>query len=238
MKQITFGGAVCAFSLALSIQSNAIAKELDGLQLAAPVSPRKNIRFYKVNKQLQADRIMLTEKKASTPGCQNFLKSVRVHRVVQTGHTVCTLYTEKDCKAFSIVNVASEKDPRNTTWLTEGIGWLPQSEQPRGVKISSWNCASGVEPEQIAHEYRLASAEVDRLALIAKKATERAALAQNKANKAQKNADRAIEQAGLAKRRAIAAGVVIEEEEAEQDTPEKETAGEDGSAVPDVPGAE
>ena len=191
------------------------AKKPDQLQFPPPISSSKNIRFYKVNKQLQADRVMLTDKKASSPGCQNFLKSVRVHRVVQTGYSLCSLYTEKNCSANSIVNVATEKDPRKTSLLTEGIGWLPQSDEPRGVSVASWSCGFELESGQLAYEARLAAGEAKRLATVASKAADRVTRAQRRAAEAKKVADKATDQADLAKRRAVTAGVVFPEEPSE-----------------------
>ena len=213
MNQSTFQrAAILAFSIALIALADldrGYAKEQDDLQFAAPVSPKKSVRFYKVNKELQGDRIMLTPKKAASPGCQNFLKSVRVHRAVQTGYTACLLYAEKDCNDDSIINVASEKDPGRTYFLTEGVGWMPQSDEPRGVKLGSWNCGLSVEPTRLADEAALAASEVKRLVKIAGKTAERAAIAQQKAAQAQKNADKVKQRSKLARKRAIAAGVLL-----------------------------
>ena len=217
MKQSTFRGApipllVIGMSV-LVFLTPGYAGDQDDLQLAAPVSPSKTIRFYKVNKQLQASRIMLTAEKAVSTGCQNFLKSVRVHRAMQTGFTACFLYAKKNCNANSIVHIAREEEPRQTSFMTEGVGWMPQSEEPKGVKLASWNCGIEVEPEQLGHEAGLAAGEVARLAMIAGKAAKRAAIAQQKADQAQNAANQAIEQADLARRRAIAVGAIIPVEE-------------------------
>ncbi|MBT8115099.1 MAG: hypothetical protein KJP04_06950, partial [Arenicella sp.] len=145
---------------ALSGFGHAHAESQEDLQLPAPASPKKSIRFYKVNKQMQGDRVMLTPKKSSSPGCQNFLKSVRVHKAVQTGYIVCLVYAEKDCKHASMVEVAREEKPRRTYFLTEGFAWMPQSDDMRWVKLGSWNCGLELEAEHFAEEAMLAAAEV------------------------------------------------------------------------------
>jgi len=182
--------------------------ELEPIASAA-VSSRKNVRFYKVNKALQADRIMLTNKKVSQAGCHNFLKKVRVHRMVQTGYMACSIYANKNCEDLSIVTVATEKDPRRTSLATEGVGWYPQSESERGAKVASWYCGQSLEAKQLEYEAGLSQREVLRLNALAIKAAERAAIAQNKSAKAQKSAAQATANAELVKQHALAAGVII-----------------------------
>lgn len=175
--------------------------------LPAPVSPKQIVRFYKVNKQIQADRIMLTNEKASSLGCQNFLKKVRVHRAVQIGFLACTLYEKKNCDDRHILVAETEKDPRRTSLLTEGRGWYPYSENDRGATVGSWKCAMDVEPDQLEFETRLAKREVGRLNKVSLLAAKKAAEAQKKANRAKKSLSDAKDQAYSYRELALAAGV-------------------------------
>ena len=172
----------------------------------APLSSNKKIRFYKVNKDLQGDRIMLTSKKSSQLGCHNFVKQVRVHRAVQTGYVACALYQDKDCPLATVVPVSHEKDPRRTYLLTEGLGWLPQSEEERGVKVKSWQCELDLEVDLLGRDSQLAKAEVVRLRMASDLAKAIAEKAKRKAEKAEKTSERSIESAAVALKRAIAAG--------------------------------
>lgn len=101
---------------------------------------RQNIRFYKINKHEQTDRIRFTSKKGRTAGCQNFLKKTRVYKAIQFGFESCQLFSKKDCPAGTEIPVNRDKDPEPTVTLTQGYGWLPQSEHKRGVKLRSWSC--------------------------------------------------------------------------------------------------
>jgi hypothetical protein len=101
---------------------------------------RQDIRFYKANKILQTDRIWFTKKRASKPGCHNFIRKARVYKAVQFAYAACYLYAKKNCESDSIIEVAKEKDETTTTVLLEGYGWLPQSDNKRGVRVKSWSC--------------------------------------------------------------------------------------------------
>jgi hypothetical protein len=83
-----------------------------GLNIISQVEAgaRQTIRFYKVNKQIQADRIKYTKKKASKPGCHNFRKKARIFKAVQIGYSQCSVYAKKGCAGESIITV-SEEDP-------------------------------------------------------------------------------------------------------------------------------
>ena len=131
--------------------------------LNKPVSPKQNVRFYKANRQLQADRIKLVGGDTSQAGCQNTLKKTRVFKVLQIGFSFCTLYEEKDCAIGSLVPVQSEKQQFSTYFLSEGAGWFPQGEDERGVKVGSWNCANEVETGEMRVEHELAATEIIRL---------------------------------------------------------------------------
>ena len=142
-----------------------------GLNLTSQVEAgaRQTIRFYKVNRQIQADRIKFTKKKAAKPGCHNFRKKARVYKTVQIGYSWCALYQKKGCADESIISLSqedpnekiddenkptlpdSEEEQENsandvsvdenlTTEMTEGIAWYPVSKHKRGVKIGSWSC--------------------------------------------------------------------------------------------------
>jgi len=102
---------------------------------------RKDVRFYKVNKQEQPTRLFFTRKKGRQAGCHNFLKKARVHRVNQFGYQHCSLYTKKDCAPDSITTAIREKDSTPITQLTQGFSWFPESEHKRGKKLKSWSCA-------------------------------------------------------------------------------------------------
>lgn len=166
----------------------------------------QDIRFYKVNKQMQGNRIMLTKKKSKRLGCHNFVKQVRVHRAVQIGFAACSLYQDKDCRATTIVPSSRAKDPRRTYLLTEGFGWLPQSEEERGVEVKSWQCDAEIELDLLVRDSQLAEEEVSRLRIKAVKARKFAKMAKQKADKATKVSKKAIESATAALDRAVNAG--------------------------------
>ena len=129
--------------------------------LNAQESARRDVRFYKVNRQIQPDRIRFTANKAALPGCHNFLKRSRIHRAVQIGYTSCSVFADKDCAATSIVAVSRETDDleaenldtenletaapvaarATSNTLSEGVGWYPVSDHRRGVKLRSWSCS-------------------------------------------------------------------------------------------------
>lgn len=110
------------------------------LAQAATGQERQYIRFYKINKHEQTDRIRFTGKKGRKAGCQNFLKKTRVFKAIQFGYESCQLFSAKGCASGSEISVTRDKDEIATTTLTQGFGWLPESEHKRGVKLRSWNC--------------------------------------------------------------------------------------------------
>lgn len=101
---------------------------------------RQTVRFYKVNNLLQADRLRFTNKAASKPGCHNFIKKTRVHRIVQLGYESCSFYAKKACLADSILSAVTEKDKTPTTQLTQGLSWFFDLEKKRGERMKSWHC--------------------------------------------------------------------------------------------------
>ena len=108
--------------------------------LAQNDSKRQQIRFYKINKHEQTARIKFTAKKARAPGCHNFLKKTRVFKAIQFGFESCELFSKKDCPIGSEIRVTRDKNPEPTNKLTQGFGWLPDSEHARGAKLRSWSC--------------------------------------------------------------------------------------------------
>ena len=101
---------------------------------------RQEIRFYEANKHLQTDRVSFTAKKARKPGCHNFLLRTRVYQANQIGYHHCSLYSEKNCAADSIVEVNRTKDNTAVTSLSQGFSWFPIDENERGSILRSWHC--------------------------------------------------------------------------------------------------
>ena len=104
------------------------------------IKKRQTVRFYKVNKNLQADRLRFTNRAASKPGCHNFIKKTRVHRIVQLGYQSCSFYAKKSCLADSILSAVTEKDKTPMTQLTQGVSWFFDQEKKRGERMKSWYC--------------------------------------------------------------------------------------------------
>lgn len=108
---------------------------------AEPDSARQTIRFYKVNKDNITQKIVFTNRKARKPGCHNFIKKVRLHRTVQFAYKQCQVFAKKHCAADSIIAFYKKKAPEiKVTDLSQGFGWYPLSEHPRGEKVKSWRC--------------------------------------------------------------------------------------------------
>ena len=106
---------------------------------ALAVDPRVEIRFYKANKKLQQDRI-LDFGQGDEPGCHDFLKSTRVHRIANYGYKFCTLYYKRDCAEGSEISTRWKEDAETKTKLTQGARWFPVREDVRGTKVGSWKC--------------------------------------------------------------------------------------------------
>ena len=102
---------------------------------------RKDIRFYKINKDEITQKIKFTNRKARKPGCHNFIKKVRLHRTVQFGYKACKVYAKKNCNEESLMTFYKEKNPDFTfNELTQGYGWYPVGEHKRGAKVKYWSC--------------------------------------------------------------------------------------------------
>jgi hypothetical protein len=115
----------------------AIAGLVICIQPAFAIDPE--IRFYKANKKLQQDRIM-DFGQGDEPGCHDFLKSIRVHRVANYGYEYCMLYSERNCAEGSEIDTHWKEDAETKTELTQGARWFPVREDIRGTRVGSWNC--------------------------------------------------------------------------------------------------
>ena len=103
--------------------------------------PRSEIRFYKINKDGITQKILFNKRKARKPGCHNFMKRVRLHRTVQIAFKRCQVFSEKECASESVVLFHKKKEPDlHSNTLTQGYGWYPVGEHPRGEKVKSWLC--------------------------------------------------------------------------------------------------
>jgi hypothetical protein len=104
-------------------------------------SSRQDIRFYKINKDKITQKVLFTARKARKSGCHNFIKKVRLHRTVQFAYSQCQVFTQKNCAEDSIMLFHLEKEPDlHTNALTQGYGWYPVGDHPRGEKVKSWSC--------------------------------------------------------------------------------------------------
>lgn len=101
---------------------------------------RQNIRFYKINKDDITQALRFTASKAHKPGCHNFIRKARLHRVVQFRYKICHVYSKKSCDSESIMSFYRDKEPTPTTDLSEGFGWYPVGDHKRGEKAKSWFC--------------------------------------------------------------------------------------------------
>jgi len=106
----------------------------------AQAEKKQTVRFYKVNRQLQADRLRFTNRAAKKAGCHNFIKKTRVHRIVQLGYERCSLYAKKSCLAESVLSAVTEKDKTPVTNLSQGVSWFFDIEHKRGERAKSWYC--------------------------------------------------------------------------------------------------
>ena len=128
----------------------------------AQATNNQTIRFYKVNRAIQADRIKFKKKKSKQAGCHNFLKKARVYKTVQIGYAWCSLYAKKNCAEGSIIALSkddseevraalavkiksSEIEPQADNNLSktmnQGNIWYPIATSKRGAKIRSWHCS-------------------------------------------------------------------------------------------------
>jgi len=119
------------------------------LGLSAPHSLQAaDIRFYKINKHQQSDRLWVSKKKSTRSGCNNFRGAPRIFKVVQIGYQSCSIYSAKNCSEESLIRARHNGIDAYAKNLSEGFGWQPstdtalskQSNDSRGVKLRSWNC--------------------------------------------------------------------------------------------------
>ncbi len=102
---------------------------------------RQRISFYKINKDGITQSVRFVAAKARKPGCHNFIRKTRLHRVVSYRYERCHVYTKKNCDAESILSFHTEKEPEKaTTELIEGFGWYPVGDHKRGERAKSWHC--------------------------------------------------------------------------------------------------
>jgi len=105
-----------------------------------------NIRFYKINKHQQTDKLWVSKKKSQLSGCHNFKGSPRIFKIVQVGYEYCSVYQQKDCAEESLVKASHKNIDASASKLQEGYGWLPidrlseTNNHVQGVKLRSWKC--------------------------------------------------------------------------------------------------
>ena len=119
---------------------------------------KTQMRLYKMSKYGQSQRVSFTSKKSKLEGCHNLkIKSTRVHRAVHFGFDSCSLYSEKDCAADSIIGARlGDEDPQKTA-LSQGHSWYlgaelkddkfyKYSKEERGQPVRSWSCEGYKQP--------------------------------------------------------------------------------------------
>lgn len=109
---------------------------------AVDAGPRSEFRAYVANKLKQQDRIWLPFV-GKKPGCHNMVITLEVYRVGQIGFDSCTIYSEKDCKPGSEIEVRWKNKNEPTTIITQGDRWFLPGET--GSDMGSWNCKSKVD---------------------------------------------------------------------------------------------
>lgn len=97
-----------------------------------------NFRIYRVNSDMQLDQVPAFNE--DEPGCHNMLLRLTIYRVAQIGYQYCTIYSEKDCKAGSEIQVSWKQKENPVTQFTQGDRWFLVSERRRGRTMGSWYC--------------------------------------------------------------------------------------------------
>jgi len=102
-----------------------------------PPGRAPDFRVYSAN-SLKQQRQILVPSNAARPGCHNLLITREVYRVAQVGFGYCVIYSQKDCKAGTEINVSwqNKKDP--TSVITQGARWFLPGEL--GSDMASWKC--------------------------------------------------------------------------------------------------
>ncbi len=104
-------------------------------------SERQRISFYKINKDGITQALRFTRSKARKPGCHNFIRKARLHKVVQFQYQQCQVFSQKNCAADSQMPFYRDDEPEILAEnLTSGFGWRPVGDHKRGEKAKSWNC--------------------------------------------------------------------------------------------------
>ena len=105
-----------------------------------------NVRMYKLNKKDQKIRIILRSN-VEQPGCHNMpLRGKKVVQFAQKGFAWCSVYSEKNCKASSIIPALwtgkryrkiefDQAKPQQKLFV--GSDWQLQTEDERTL---SWYC--------------------------------------------------------------------------------------------------
>lgn len=106
---------------------------------AAIADPRTEFRAYIANKLKQQDKVWLPFS-AKKPGCHNMIITLEVYRVAQIGFESCTIYSEKDCKPGSEIEVRWKNEKKPTTVITPGARWFLPGET--GSDMASWKCVT------------------------------------------------------------------------------------------------
>lgn len=99
----------------------------------------KIIRFYKLNKKGEQNRLVMKEKRLKLAGCHNFTLTPKVYKLTQIGFKSCSLYSVKNCKIDTEISGLDGKNNVKTDF-TEGKRWMFNQQTPRGTKAKSWRC--------------------------------------------------------------------------------------------------
>ncbi len=109
----------------------------------AQASERQRISFYKINKDGITQALRFTRGKARKPGCHNFIRKARLHKVVQFQYQQCQVFSRKNCAADSLMQFYRDDEPEIlANNLSSGFGWRPVGDHKRGEKAKSWHCTA------------------------------------------------------------------------------------------------
>jgi len=107
----------------------------------AQANERQRISFYKINKDGITQALRFTRRKGRQPGCHNFIRKARLHKVVQFQYQQCQVFSKKNCAPESQMQFYRDDEPEILAKdLSSGFGWRPVGEHKRGEKAKSWNC--------------------------------------------------------------------------------------------------
>ena len=109
----------------------------------AQAGERQRISFYKINKDGITQALRFTRGKARRPGCHNFIRKARLHKVVQFQYRQCQVFSQKNCAADSQMQFYRDDEPEIlANNLSSGYGWRPVGDHKRGEKAKSWHCTA------------------------------------------------------------------------------------------------